>query len=293
MFRLKLLFQDWHFWVASLSIWGVIWSVTEGALFALQLTGALPNATLGYFILILFVLAILIGGWKNWPLRTLDATITKTGVKIRLRFGDFWKQSGEKIVGVTRCFNTTVDDVIIHSHTLHGSFIKRNFANNREAKVRIDSELGRSNGGTAVFEPGKTIKITGAKDTAFLVGITTLDSNNQASVKLDEYFVALGAMWEFVKERSGGDKIICPLLGSGRARLNYNSSSIFYELLNSALIAMRNGFITADLTFIIYPDDIEKGYVDLKDVKDTFHTLCASENLHRMTVEGSAEGIDV
>ena len=210
-----------------------------------------------------------------------------------LKFGDFWAQPGEKIIGVTRCFSSSVDDVIIHSNTLHGTFIKRNFANNKEAGIRINAELGLRNGDEKIYEAGKTIKLVGAKDTVFLVGLTTLDENNKASVKLNDYFIALGSMWEYIRQRSGGEEITCPLLGAGRARLNFNSSAIFCELLNSALIAMKNEFITTELIFVIHPNDIKRGNVDLDEVKDTFKTLCASENLRRMIVEGSAENINV
>jgi hypothetical protein len=293
VFFLRILLADKLFWINSLSIWGAVWSVVEGGLFALQLAGIATNLTLGYIILILLALSLVIGGYINWPLRELDATLLMSGVKIRLRFGDFWKQNGEKIVGVTRCFSSTVDDVIIHSSTLHGSFIKRNFVNNYEARIRIATELGICADGAILQDAGKTIKLTGSKDTAYLVGITTLDSNNQASVKLNDYFVALGSMWEFIRQRNGGEEVICPLLGAGRARLNHNSSAIFCELLNSALIAMKSGFITTDLIFVVQPSDIQKGYVDLDEIKSTFNTLCAYENLNRIIVEGHAEEIDV
>ena len=293
LFFLRVLLSDKMFWLSSLFTWGIVWSTLEGALFALQLAGVMPNDYIGYSILVLLVMSLIIGGCLNWPLRELDEKIAQSGVKVRLRFGDFWKQKGEKIIGVTRCFSSVVDDVVIHSSSLHGTFIRRNFANNQEAKVRIEAELGLGNNVGVVHEAGKTIKLTGSKDTAYLVGITTLDANNQASVKLNDYFVALGRMWEFIRERNGGGEIVCPLLGVGRARLNFNSTAIFCELLNSALIAMKDGFIATDLVFVIDPNDIEKGHVDLVEVKNTFHTLCESENLIRIMVEGSAAEIDV
>ena len=187
----------------------------------------------------------------------------------------------------------SVDDVIIHSKTLHGTFIKRNFATNQEAKIRINAELNRKDGTEIIYEAGKTIKLQGAKDTAFLVGLTTLDDNHQASVKLSDYFIALGSMWDYIRNRNGGEEIICPLIGAGKARLNFNSSAIFYELLKSALIAIKNGFITTDLIFIIHPNDIKKGIVDLEEVKSTFKILCGTENLKKITIEGSAENINV
>ena len=292
MFFLKILFTNKAFWISSLSIWGVVWSISEGVLFALQLANITTNGALGYFILILFVLSVFISGYLNWPLRDLSETIAKSGVKVILRFGDFWEQKGEKIVGVTRCFSSAVDDVVIHSSTLHGQFIKRNFANNQEANIRFKAELGIDGNSECIHEPGKTIKLTGSKDTVYLVGITTLDQNNQASVKLADYFVALGSLWEFIKLRNGGTEIICPLLG-GKSRINVNRSAIFYELLNSALITIKSGFITTDLIFVIHPNDIKNGNVDLEDVKNTFRTLCALENLHKITIEGSAEEINV
>lgn len=293
MFFLEILCLNKRFWFSSMAIWGIVWSLAEGSLFALQLADIMPGKTLGYLILVFLVLSLVIGGYINWPLRELTAKISNTGVNVRLKFGDFWAQPGEKIIGVTRCFSSSVDDVIVHSNTLHAMFIKRNFATNQEAGIRINAELGRSNGEKKIYEVGKTIKLVGAKDTVFLVGLTTLDENNKASVKLNDYFIALGSMWEYIRQRSGGEEIICPLLGAGRARLNFNSSAIFCELLKSALIAMKNEFITKNLIFVIYPNDIKRGNVDLDEVKDTFKTLCASENLKRMIVEGSAEKIDV
>ncbi len=293
MFYLKILCLNKKFWISSVAIWGIVWSLAEGVLFALQLADIMPERTLGYLILLFFVLSLIAGGYINWPLKELTAKISNTGVNVRLKFGNFWKQPGDKIIAVTRCFSSSVDDVIIHSNSLHGTFIKRNFANNKEAGIRINAELSPLNGAENLYEVGKTIKLVGAKDTVFLVGLTTLDENNKASVKLTDYFIALGRMWEYIRQRNSGTEIICPLLGAGRARLNFSSSAIFCELLNSALIAMKNGFITTNLIFVIHPNDIKRKNVDLDEVKATFKTLCASENLKRMIVEGSAEKIDV
>lgn len=293
MFFIKILFLNKKFWLSSLAIWGIVWSISEGMLFALQLAKISTDSTLGYFILFILLLSFIISGFINWPLKDVVSKIGQTGVNVRLRFGDFWTQEGEKIIGVTRCFSTTVDDVVIHSNTLHGEFINRNYATNNEARIRVSTELEIDKDSQETFEPGKTIKLVGSKDTAFLVALTELDENNKASVKLNEYFITLGSMWEFIRQRNGAQELVCPLLGAGRARLNYNSSAIFFELLKSALIAMKNGFITKDLIFVINPDDIKKGNVDLDEVKETFSILCASENLKRMTVEGSAENIYV
>jgi hypothetical protein len=288
MFFLKILCLNKKFWLSSLGIWGVVWSVAEGALFALQLTKITPSISLGYYILFFLLISLLIGGYINWPLKEQSIKLSDVGVTMRLRFGDFWKQSGEKIIAVTRCFSSTVDDVIIHSKTLHGNFINRNFATNEEAKIRIAAEL---NDEKETYEAGRTIKVRGAKDTAFLVGLTLLDDKYQASVKLSDYFIALGNMWNYIRNRNGGEEIVCPLLGTGKARLNFNSSAIFYELLKSALIATKNDFITTDLIFIIHPNDIKKGLVDLEEVKSTFKILCETENLKKITIEGSAENI--
>lgn len=293
MFFLKILCFNKKFWFSSLAIWGVVWSLAEGALFALQLAEIKPSSSLSYYIFILLVISLLVGAYINWPLREQSTKLSDVGVTVRLRFDDFWKQPGEKIIAVTRCFSSSVDDVIIHSKTLHGTFIKRNFATNQEAEIRINAELKPKNGKEKIYEAGKTIKLRGAKDTVFLVGLTTLDENYKASVKLSDYFIALGSMWDYIRQRNGGEEIVCPLLGAGKARLNFNSSAIFYELLKSALIAIKNGFITTDLIFIIHPNDIKKGIVDLEEVKSTFKILCETENLKKMTVEGSAENIDV
>ena len=51
--------------------------------------------------------------------------------------------------------------------------------------------------------------------------------------------------------------------------------------------------MTKDLVFIIHPSDIEKGDIDLDEVKDTFRILCASENLKRMVVGGDAKTVDL
>ncbi len=218
--------------------------------------------------------------------------ITSTGVVIKLKFGDIWKETGQKIVGVTRCFSATVDDVVIDSKTLHGMFVRRNFQNNREAKIRIDTELGRmDNEQLAIYEQGKTIKIEGTKDNVFLVGLTTLDKNNKASVTPEDFFISLGNMWETIKHRNGGQAIICPLIGSGRARLNFNSTAIFCELLNSALVAMKSGYLTNELVFVVHPADILNKKADVDELEHALVTLCAYENLKRISFRGSAQEI--
>lgn len=289
---IRLLLSNKKFWISSIGIWGVIWSAAEGGLFALQLAGIAPDKTLGYLILVLLAFALIVGAIINWPLRTREQKIESNGVVIKLKFGDFWKETGQKIVSVTRCFNATVDDVVIHSSTLHGMFIKRNFTNNHEAKIRIDAELGRTNGVQQdSYEQGKTIKIQGSKDNAFLVGLTNLDTNNKASVTPEDFFIALSTMWETIKEKNDGQAIICPLIGSGRARLNLNSTAIFCELLNSALIALKSGYLTPELVFIVHPHDIQSKKVNIEELEHTFFTLCSYENLKRISLNANAKEI--
>ncbi|MBI5007265.1 MAG: hypothetical protein HZB95_09085 [Nitrosomonadales bacterium] len=289
---IKVLLSDKKFWISSIGIWGVVWSIAEGALFSLQLANIAPNKTLGYFILILLAFALLIGAIFNWPLRTREQKIESNGVVMKLKFGDFWKETGQKIVSATRCFNTTVDDVVIHSSTLHGTFIKRNFTNNHEAKIRIDAELGRANGITqGNYEQGKTIKIQGTRDNVFLVGLTTLDVNNKASVTPEDFFIALSTMWMTIKEKNDGQAIICPLMGTGRGRLNLNSTAVFCELLNSALIALKSGYLTPELVFIVHPYDVQSKKVSIEELEHSFLTLCSYENLQRIRLNANAKEI--
>lgn len=293
MFSLKLLFADKKFWISSLSIWGIVWAIAEGVLFSLQLAGIASSHTLGYLILIIFVCSFLLGGFLNRPFRPRTQILNSTGVKITLKFGNIWRQKGDKIIAVTRCFSTAVDDTVIHSQTLHGMFINRNFRNNNEAKLAIDSKLDRARDESdpPICNPGQTIKIKGKKDSAFLVGLTTLDENYKASVSPNEFFLALANLWETLKQQNNSSTIVCPLIGSGRSRLNFNNTAIFCEVLNSALIAMKNGFITNELVLIIHPSDVEQGTVNIEELENTLATLCEYENLHRMTVEGYAEEI--
>ena len=72
LFFLRILLADKIFWLNSLSIWGIIWSVAEGGLFALQLAKIATDTTLGYFLLILLALSLIASGYINWPLRELD-----------------------------------------------------------------------------------------------------------------------------------------------------------------------------------------------------------------------------
>jgi len=294
LYRLKLLGRNKKFWVSSFGCWGIVWSVAEGVLYSLQLSGIAPDATLGYGILLLFFGSFLGSGIMNWPLRTRSKTINETGVKIRIKFGDIWQENGEKIIAFTRCFSTKVDDIVIHSGTLHGMFVKRNFVSNDDAKSKIDSVLGENSSEVGgLYEPGKTIRVEGIKDTAFLVGLTTLDAANQASVTPNDYFIALANMWETIRTINSSEAIVCPLLGTGRSRLNFNNTAIFTEILNSALIAMKNGFITNELVFIIHPSDIENETVDIDELENTLNVLCEYENLHRMIFRGQAQEIPV
>jgi Thoeris protein ThsA, Macro domain len=292
VYWLKVLLSDKKFWISSIGIWGVIWSVAEGGLFSLQLANVAPNQTLGYFILILLAVALIIGAITNWPLRTREQKIESNGVVIKLKFGNIWDETGQKIVSATRCFNSTVDDVVIHSNTLHGMFIKRNFTNNHEAKIRIDAELGRTDGiQQDNYEQGKTIKIQGAKDNVFLVGLTTLDANNKASVTPEEFFIGLSTMWATIKEKNDGQAIICPLIGTGRGRLNLNSTAVFCELLDSALIALKNGYLTPELVFIVHPYEIQNKKVNIEELEHTFFTRCSYENLKRIRLNATAKEV--
>lgn len=288
--NLKLLASNWKFWASIFSIWGIVWSVAEGALFVLQQTGLLDHKELGYFILLMLAGSAIVSGALNWPMKKRSVNLIKQGVTINLVYGDFWAQEGEKIIAVTRCFSSNVDNVEIHKSTLHGQFITRNFQTNQEARIRFDSEL---NGTQGPYPAGKTIKIAGNKDTAYLVGLTQLDVNNIARVSLDEYFTALNSMWQFIEDRNGGVNLVCPLIGAGRSRLNHSSAALFRELLNSALSAINSGYITNSLTFVVYPNDVKTKQVDIEEFTNIFTTLCELENMQKIESTTAPNSVEI
>lgn len=180
--------------------------------------------------------------YKNNNLSSKKVVVN--GTKIEIKFGDIFKEKGQKLIAFNEFFDTQVDDKIISSGSLNGKFIKKycnydkktldEMISHSDSLKKIDVN-NRIHGGKSVkYALGSLCKI----DDYFIMAFSHFDAKNRAYLSVSDYIICLLSMWNELNCYYDGEKIILPLLGSGITRFN-DAEISDQELLNYILFTLQ------------------------------------------------------
>ena len=181
-----------------------------------MLTTALPRYSI-YFVVAIIVIILLLCLVEWFVPKTIKINGEKTNLV--LEYGDLLKKTnGIIVIPVDRNYNTTVDDIIISSNTLHGKFIN-NIVRNKDAFVsELSSALKSEPDEKGAFEtqqPGHVVPVTLNGCTYYLLALSKLDQNNKAHCTPEEYAKAIETLMGYIDTNFNGKKIYMPLIGGG------------------------------------------------------------------------------
>jgi len=140
----------------------------------------------------LFTLALIYALYTNRSKGKIELSLSDK-VKAKIFFGDLFKSNEIIVIPVNEYFDTTVDDKIISSKTVHGKFIQRFFGGNEaELKKQIKKELTRyeavetnserKSGNKNKYPLGTLCEVKKGSKVFYLVALTRFNSNHRAEV---------------------------------------------------------------------------------------------------------------
>lgn len=220
---MKQLLTTKHFWQDSLTFPSILFTIATGLLsffdwdFRHKIFYALLIAS---FIIIIFYLL----RYSNKQ----SIELSLNGSKVEVGVGDIFNQESDdiKVIAFNEYFDTKVDEQIITSNSLNGTYLEKFYPDKSDRK-RLDHEIlqnpkmqskiiknnvNRSgNGKSTKYKLGSVYK----DNNFFLVAFSRFNEENKATLRLSEYANCLLQFWDEVNNLYNKKTVVLPLLGAG------------------------------------------------------------------------------
>ncbi len=228
----------------------------------------------------LFVLALIYALYANRSKSKIEISLSAK-VKAKVFFGDLFESTEIIVIPVNECFDTTVDDKIISSNTIHGKFIQSFFGGNESELKRqlkkglaryepLETNLERKSGNKNKYSLGTVCEVKGGSKVFYLVALTRFNENHRAEVKNSEYQRVLCDLFSYIEQNSQGRKVSIPLIGAGHSGVSLSKQKLLEFLLFS--IALNDDLTLINGVSVILHASVKKE-IDLSSTEILFKTI--------------------
>jgi len=241
---------------------------------------ALANKCPWGFLFGTFTLSLIYSLYVNRSKGKIELSLSDR-VKVKIFFGDLFEANEIVVIPVNEYFDTTVDDKIISSKTIHGKFIKTFYGGNEaELKKQIKKGLAqyepleanseRKSGNKNRYSLGTVCVVKNGSKIFYLVALTRFNSNHRAEVKNSEYQRVLCDLFSFIEQNSQGRIVSVPLLGAGHSGVNLSKQKLLEFLLFS--IALKDNLTLINGVNVVLHESVKKD-IDLSSTEILFKTI--------------------
>ena len=232
------------------------------------------------FLIGLFILSLIIAYYKNRSKNKIKLNLSDQ-VEAKIFFGDLFESNEIIVIPVNEYFDTTVDDKIISSKTIHGKFIKKFFGGNEaDLKRQITNGLSqykpleinseRKSGNKYKYPLGTVCEVTSDNKIFYLVALTRFNSNHRAVVNNSEYQGVLCDLFSYIEQNSQGRKVSVPLIGAGHSGVKLSKQKLLEFLLFS--ISLKDDLTLINGVDVVLHESIKKE-IDLTSTQILFNTI--------------------
>ncbi len=228
----------------------------------------------------LFTLALIYALYANRSKSKIELSLSDK-VKAKIFFGDLFESKEIIVIPVNEYFDTTVDDKIISSKTIHGKFIKTFFGGN-EAQLKkqikkglsqydpLETNSERKSGNKNKYPLGTVCEIKNGSKVFYLIALTRFNLNHRAEVNNSEYQRVLCDLFSFIEQNSQGRSVSVPLLGAGHSGVNLSKQKLLEFLLFS--IALKDNLTLINGINVVLNESIKED-IDLSSTEILFKTI--------------------
>lgn len=228
----------------------------------------------------LLTLAVIYALYANRCKNKIELNLSDK-VKAKIFFGDLFESKEIIVIPVNEYFDTTVDEKIISSYTIHGKFVQKFFGGNEaELKKQIKKELtkyapletnsGRLHGNKKKYPIGTVCEVKNGNKIFYLLALTRFKTNHRAEVKNSEYLRVLCDLFSYVEQNSQGKNVSIPLIGAGHSGVILSKQKLLEFLLFS--IALKDDLTLINGVNIVLHESIKKD-IDLSSTEILFKTI--------------------
>lgn len=215
--------------------------------------------------------------WKCSSVLSIHHRFDDTDVSIAIHVGDIFCLSGAYVISSNTTFDTDITGGLISSGSLQGQFTKRYY----DKEQHLDKELEESLRSEAFaidrnkpkknkrYEIGTIAKVSPRNQVAYFVAIAELNSSGIAYSSLDNVRDSLRKLWSYIRNHGGLDRLVIPVLGTGRARIDVPRQVMVQEIIRSFIDARYSGNkFCEDMTIVIHEHDYRRHDMNLREFGD-------------------------
>lgn len=258
--------------IQGLSVIGGVWLITE-VLIASSSTAATwlhDNGDL-YLRSVLTLGAIWFFAY-SYETRSVTFLVPTTDFRINIRFGDFFAEQSDWLIGVNEFFDGTLGHVVAQG-SVHGQFITKVYGGD-EARFRADVDKAlagkpstvaqRATQPSAKYPIGTTAVVANGKHHAFLMAMSHTDlTTAKASSDVPLLWQAFKGGLDAVHNYGNGAALAMPLIGNGRSSVNVEPQHLLRLIVLSLVDFGRKVGLPKQVTIVV-PD----ACFDLLDLRE-------------------------
>lgn len=251
-------------------IYSIQWTILEPILGFF--TTWKPDGIIAYPIMVMVSVLLPLIYYKK-P-KDVTIAIPNSSTRIKIYFGDLFKESGSKVIAVNEFFDSEIGDKVSPA-TLHGKFIKDILGGQSESFDRIVGavlepskgiQIDRPSGKTIKYPIGTTARVTINEQFYFLVALTRTDIQSlRSSATVTDFWLAMDGLWKAIASQSNGLPVYIPLIGAGQSGVGLDFERTLEMILISIGYHSKIEQICQSINIVIHPSlkhEIDLGRFD-------------------------------
>jgi hypothetical protein len=230
-----------------------------------------------YGLIILVVLALMYVLSTRRPISRVSYKIPQKDFAVEVLIGDLFKIPGEVIISTSSTFDTDMSSGLIAVTSLQGQ-LATNYFNGQTTEIdrQIEVSLSREQFTINDKRPGKkkeypigtVARVSAHNKNFYLVAMSHMDENGNASSDLKMIDEALEKLWVNLASKAEIGNIVMPLMGTGRGRVAYPRKKMIERIAQSFTDACNQRAFSNKLIIVVRPEDASKFSLNLFQVRD-------------------------
>lgn len=230
-----------------------------------------------YGLIILVVLALIYVLSTRRPLSRISYKIPQKDLAIEVLIGDIFEIPGEVIISTSSTFDTDMSSGLIAVTSLQGQLTTNCFnGQTTEIDRQIEASLSREQFTINDKRPGKkkeypigtVARVKAHSKNFYLVAMSHMDENGNASSDLKIIDEALEKLWVNLASKAEVGDIVMPLMGTGRGRIPYPRKKMIERIAQSFTDACNQRAFSNKLIIVVRAEDASKFSLNLFQVRD-------------------------
>lgn len=227
------------------------------------------------------IISAIIALFRAWPQTSFSESFSNPDVKIGIKVGNIFDQSGHLVIGFSDTFDTEIGDVV-SKDSMQGQFLVSMYENNQN---KLDTDLDtllqneeseedteKTRGKNKRYKIGTVVALPTPNRKFFCCAYSRMGSDLKATSDINSLWVSLQNLWTKIRIEGEQKTIVMPVMGTNLARVPGISFKLPINLiLLSFIINSRVETISKELVLIIREEDKEK--VNLLEIQDFLKSL--------------------